>query len=110
MNRKGCVDTDSATAPLQVPNPFSRREIDVFERRLFDVAIIEVKARRTVAITCNECGKRGYCARSCRKKFLRGATVAIEFELRWAYVARLVFAHGVVRELAAFVRVEVPMR
>ena len=93
--------TDSATSPLTggVANP--RREIDVFERQLFGVFVIETKARRTAEPPCPDCGRRGYHVKVCARRSLLDAGAAradgraiTELELRWIYIARVQYSQG----------------
>ena len=101
-----CDATPTANA-----NP--RREIDVFERRLFDVAVIEVKARRVVAPRCPVCGRRGYCVKVCDRGSLvralarAGNAIAIDpIALRWAYfVAQRAWSNGDIARTSSSSRV-----
>jgi len=93
----GFLPIDSATRPERAANGNPRREIDVFERQLFGVLVVDAKARRTVAPPCPECGRRGYHVKVCRRRSLldAGARAVDELDLRWQYLARIVFSQGV---------------
>ena len=91
----GCRPTDYRTRPLGRSDGDPRREIDVFERQLFGVFVIEAKAEtrtRVYAPACPECGRRGYHVSVCARRSLLDAGAArangralSELEIRWVY-------------------------
>ena len=93
------VRTDSATRLVGLADRF------LVEKTLFETLVIERKVGvRVPGLRCPECGRRGYCLRVCRRSHLRGGALGDELELRWQYVAQLIFSRHAERELAGFVR------
>jgi hypothetical protein len=99
---------DATPSPAEILDGKST-PIDLLERRLFDVAVIEVKAKRTASLLCPVCGRRGYCVRVCSRRSLRGGSALEEFALRWSYVARVVWSNDSIARASSWPR-SAPMK
>jgi ferredoxin len=86
--------TPGQSALCQLDALFRERAGDLFSSRIVD-RLVEVKARRTHARRCRNCGRRGYCVSVCQLRDLRGTSSRFELELVWVYAARCVFSSGV---------------